>query len=106
MEKGARVSTQEDPLFAAALRTDASIFVEDVETADLAVVNLAFEQKSFGHRALIHSHLCHDGQLWGVLQPCIFGRPRVWTEFDRSVIAGVERQLTPLVVTFVTAADM
>ncbi|MBC8120471.1 MAG: GAF domain-containing protein [Gemmatimonadaceae bacterium] len=97
---------EEDPLFAAALRTDASIFVEDVETADPAVVNLAFEQKSFGHRALIHSHLCYDGHLWGVLQPCIFGRPRVWTEFDRDVIARVERRLTPLVVTFVKATGV
>lgn len=96
----------EDPLFAAALRTDASIFVEDVETADPAVVNLAFEQKSFGHRALIHAHLCSEGHLWGVLQPCIFGRPRVWTESDRGVIAGVEKRLTPLVVTFVRAAGV
>lgn len=92
---------KEDPLFAAALRTDPSIFVEDVETADPKVVNLAFEQKSFGHRALIHSHLCQDGMLWGVLQPCIFGQPRIWSEFDRAIIAQVEQKVTPLAVAYV-----
>ena len=94
----------EDPLFAAALRTDPSIFVEDVETADPKVVNLAFEQKNFGHRALIHAHLCQDGLLWGVLQPCIFGQPRVWTEFDRAIIAQVEQKITPSAVAYVKQA--
>jgi len=92
---------KEDPLFAAALRTDPSIFVEDVETADPRVVNLAFEQKSFGHRALIHSHLCQDGMLWGVLQPSIFDRPRIWSEFDRAIVAQIEHKLTPLAVMYV-----
>jgi GAF domain-containing protein len=55
----------EDPQFAAALRTEPSIFVEDVETADPKVVNKEFERKEFGHRALIHSHLAQDGKLWG-----------------------------------------
>lgn len=95
---------KEDPLFAAALRTEESIFVEDVETANPEVVNLAFEQKNFGHRALVHSHLCQDDMLWGILQPCVFGKPRVWTEFDRSVIAQVEKKITPLAVAYVKAA--
>ena len=91
---------KEDPLFAAALRTEESIFVEDVETASPEVVNRAFEQKHFGHRALIHAHLCQDGLLWGILQPCVFGKPRVWTEFDRSVITQVEKKITPLAVAY------
>lgn len=95
---------QEDPLFAAALRTEPSIFVEDVETADPKVVNLAFEQKSFGHRALIHSHLCQDGMLWGVLQPSIFNRPRVWTEFDRAIVAQIEKKIIPLAVAYIKQA--
>jgi GAF domain-containing protein len=94
----------QDPLFAAALRTETSIFVEDVETASPEVVNLAFEQKNFGHRALIHAHLCQDGALWGILQPCIFGKPRVWTEKDRKAIAQLEKKLTPLAVAYVKAA--
>lgn len=93
---------KEDPLFAAALRTEESIFVEDVETASPEVVNLAFEQKHFGHRALVHSHLCQDGMLWGILQPCVFGKPRVWTEEDRFVIAQVEKKIAPLAVAYFT----
>jgi GAF domain-containing protein len=96
----------EDPLFAAALRTEDSIFVEDVETASPEVVNVDFERKNFGHRALIHAHLCQDGQLWGILQPCVFGKPRVWTDFDRSVIASVTEKITPLAVDYVKAANI
>ncbi len=61
----------EDPLFAAALNAEPSIFVEDVETANPSVVNREFEQTNFGHRALVHAHLIENGQLWGVLQPCV-----------------------------------
>lgn len=93
----------EDPLWAAAVRTQPSIFVEDVETADPQVVNKAFEQKNFGHRALIHAHLCCDGQLWGILQPCVFGKPREWTKADRSIIGTVTAKLTPLAVSYVNA---
>lgn len=96
---------KEDPLFAAALGLEASIFVEDVETASAEVVNLAFEQTHFGHRALIHSHLCQNGMLWGILQPCVFDQPRVWSEFDRSVISQVEQQLTPIAVAYIQATS-
>ncbi len=96
----------EDPLFAAALRTAPSIFVEDVETAPPEVVNKAFEHDSFGHRALIHAHLCFDGELWGVLQPCVFGKPRVWTGSDRSIIAEVTDKIVPLAVAYVKSANI
>ncbi len=95
---------KEDPMFAAAVRTEPSIFVEDVETASPEVVNLAFEQENFGHRALIHAHLCQDGGLWGILQPCIFGKPRIWTQKDRSIIAYLEKKITPLAVAYVKAS--
>ena len=95
----------EDPLFAAALRTDPSIFVEDVETADPKVVNKDFEHKTFGHRALIHAHLCCEGQLWAILQPCVFGQPRIWTETDRAIISAVIDRLTPIVINYVKAAQ-
>lgn len=96
---------KEDPLWAAAVRTEPSIFVEDVETASPEVVNKAFEQKNFGHQALIHAHLIYDGQLWGILQPCVFNQPRVWTEKDRQVIAQVTEKLAPMAVTYVQAAQ-
>lgn len=94
----------EDPMFAAALRTAPSIFVEDVETASPDVLNKDFEQKNFGHRALIHAHICHDGQLWGVLQPSMFGKPRVWTDEERSLIATIVEKITPLAVSYVKEA--
>lgn len=97
---------RDDPMFAAALRAQPPIFVEDVERADPAVLNADFERNSFGHRALVHAHLCHKGQLWGILQPCIFGHPRVWSEFDRFVIAELVERLTPIAVQQVQAAGV
>lgn len=95
----------DDPMFAAALRTEPSIFVEDVETASPAVLNRQFEQENFGHRALIHAHLCQDGQLWGVLQPSVFGRPRSWTETERQMIDAIVHAVTPYAVAYVRAAN-
>jgi GAF domain-containing protein len=97
---------KEDPLFAAAIRANPSIYVEDVETANPEVVNKEFERQQFGHRALIHAHLCQDGQLWGILQPCVFGQKRVWSEFDHAIINQLESKLTPLAVTYVQLAAM
>jgi GAF domain-containing protein len=97
---------QEDPMFAAALRAKDSIFVEDIETADPTVLNVEFERNYLGHRALIHAHLRHDGLLWGILQPCIFGHPRVWSEFDRSVVTQLTEKLTPIVIQVVQAAGV
>jgi GAF domain-containing protein len=97
---------KEDPLFAAALRTEPSIFVEDVETASPEVVNLAFERENFGHRALVHAHLGQDGVLWGILQPCVFGKPRLWNEFDHFVITQVTEKITPLAIAYVKSAGI
>ncbi|WBO85729.1 GAF domain-containing protein [Hymenobacter yonginensis] len=80
---------QEDPLFRAALAAKPSVFVEDVETAPPTVLNRAFEHKTFGHRALIHAHITEHGQLWGILQPCLFGQPRAWTADERAAIESI-----------------
>ncbi|MBF2067422.1 MAG: GAF domain-containing protein [Calothrix sp. C42_A2020_038] len=93
--------TSEDPMFAAAVQTKPSIYVEDVETASPDIVNREFEHSTFGHRALIHSHLCYENQLWGILQPCIFGTSRPWSDFDRIVMSEVETKLTPVVVKYI-----
>lgn len=93
----------EDPMFAAALRTAPSIFVEDVETASSDVLNRQFEQENFGHRALIHAHLSYEGQLWGVLQPSVFGRSRSWTDSERQVIDQLVPAITPMAVSYVNA---
>ncbi len=96
-------SLAQDPLFVAALQAKPSVYVEDVETADPQIVNRAFERETFGHRALIHAHLRHDGQLWGILQPCIYGQPRIWTETDRAIMTEVEQAITPLAIAYVKA---
>lgn len=91
----------EDPMFAAALATQPSIFIEDVEAASPEVLNTQFERENFGHRALIHAHLCHAGDLWGVLQPCVFDRPRIWTAAERQVMEEVVQAITPISVSYV-----
>lgn len=92
-------------MFAAALKTAPSIFVEDVKTADPSVLNIEFESKHFGHRALIHAHICQNGLLWGILQPCVFAEPRVWQERDRTLIQTVIVRLTPFVIQAVKSAQ-
>jgi GAF domain-containing protein len=92
---------QQDPLFAAALRTDPSIFVEDVNTAPPSVLNREFEDKTFGHRALIHAHLVQDGKLWGILQPAIFGQARQWSADDRKFIEQLVPRVSPVVKAYV-----
>lgn len=92
---------KEDPMFAAALQCQPSIFVEDIETAAPEKVNRQFEKEHFGHRALIHAHLCKEGKLWGILQPCVFSQPRIWTKSDRQLIREITQRTTPLVVEYV-----
>lgn len=75
--------------------------IEDLETPNPEVINKDFERQNFGHRALIHAHLCQNGELWGILQPCIFGQKRVWSEFDRATITELESKLTSVVVSYV-----
>ncbi len=90
-----------DPMFAAALRTEPSIIVNDVETASPDILNKEFERETFGHRALIHAHICFEGQLWGVLQPSVFGRPRQWTQLEAAAIEQLVQAITPSVISYV-----
>ncbi len=92
-----------DPMFAAALNCKPSIYVEDVETADPDIVNSEFEAEAFGHRALIHGHLCESDQLWGIWQPCVFDRPRHWTAGDKEIMETIVSRATPLVKQYVLA---
>jgi GAF domain-containing protein len=96
--------TSEDPMFAAAVRTDPSIFIEDIKTTSDRIVSRQFEAENFGHRALIHAHLSHEHQLWGVLQPCIFDRPRKWTRSERETIDSIVKLITPIAIDYVNSA--
>ncbi|AHJ98208.1 GAF domain-containing protein [Hymenobacter swuensis] len=88
---------RQDPLFRAALAARPSVYVEDVETAPPTVLNRAFEHETFGHRALIHAHITENGQLWGILQPCLFGVPRVWMPAEHAAVESVLPLLLPVV---------
>lgn len=97
---------EEDPMFAAALRAAPSIFVEDVETAGPETLNRDFERQKMGHRALIHGHICQDGLLWGILQPCVFGSSRRWSETDRRFLLEVIDRIRPRVVSYGQSAPV
>ena len=34
----------------------------------------------------MHAHLTEGDQLWGILQPCVFGHPRHWTVAERDYL--------------------
>ncbi|QJW89664.1 GAF domain-containing protein [Spirosoma taeanense] len=92
---------QEDPLIRAALAMRPSVHVDDVETAAPETLNREFERKTFGHRALIHAHIQQYGQLWGILQPCVFGQPRHWTENEKTQIEAMLPRLQPVIAAYV-----
>ncbi|MGB3492575.1 MAG: GAF domain-containing protein [Elainellaceae cyanobacterium] len=89
-----------DPLMAIAFRTAEPVFVEDIETASADVINLDYERKEFGHRALVHAPIYGDGRLIGILEPCMFEQPREWTEADRELVAIAQEALTPIVLSY------
>lgn len=96
---------QEDPLFRAAIEGRPSVYVNDVDTATSDVLNQEFEQKTFGHRALIHAHVHAENELWGILQPCVFGEPRQWTSDEKMEIGSILPRLYPVIRQYVTEAD-
>ncbi len=85
-----------DPLMALAFRTPEAVFVDDIETVSEAVVNVVYEREAFGHRALIHAPIYHEGQLYGILEPCVFKHSREWTSYDRSIIDLVQQRSAPV----------
>jgi len=89
-----------DPLMILAFQSPAAVYVEDVETADAATINLAYEQQVFKNRALIHAPIYAEGRLYGILEPCIFDQPRVWTASDRWLTEQMQQRLAPLVIQY------
>ncbi len=92
---------EDDPMFAEALRNPAALYIEDVLSADPALVNGAYEVEHFGHRALVHAPLYHDGEMYGILEPCVMGAPRVWSETDRAIVAEVQERIAPAAAAYV-----
>ncbi len=97
---------KEDPLFRAALAGRPSVFVDDVAAAGPEVLNQEFERRTFGHRALVHAHITNHGQLWGILQPCVFGHPRHWTAAERAYLDGAVSLFLPVVQAYMDGRDV
>ncbi|OON68490.1 GAF domain-containing protein [Hymenobacter sp. CRA2] len=88
----------EDPLFRAALAAEPTVYVDDVDAAGPEVLNRDFERRTFGHRALVHAPILDaDRQLWGILQPCVFGHPHHWTAGQREYLEAALPLLLPVV---------
>ena len=67
----------------------------------ISLVNGEYEEKHFGHRALVHAPLYHEGLMYGILEPCVFGEPRVWSAEDRAVVESVQARLAELAAAYV-----
>jgi GAF domain-containing protein len=91
-----------DPMMGLAAKDPTALFIEDIETAGPDVLNLEFE-RDFLHRALIHAPVYDEGELLGILEPCTFGEPHVWTEDDKSLTAAVQERLGPVAGKFMRA---
>ncbi len=91
----------DDPMFAMALGDPAALYIEDVLSADPALVNGPYEVAHFGHRALIHAPLYHDGLMYGILEPCMIEAPRAWSDADRANTALVQESIAPAAADYV-----
>ena len=94
---------EDDPMFAVALRDPAALYIEDVLAADPALVNGPYEVEHFGHRALVHAPIYHDGLMVGILEPCVMGAPRVWSQTDRTIVVEVQARIAPVAAAYVAA---
>ncbi len=70
------------------------------------MLNKAFENRTIGHRALIHAHITDHGELWGILQPCQFGHPRRWTGYERGFVEDLLPQLLPLIKKYIATESL
>ncbi|MDH3691556.1 MAG: GAF domain-containing protein [Gammaproteobacteria bacterium] len=91
----------DDPMFALALRDPNALYIEDIETAGPDVLNRDYERDLFGHRALIHAPIYYQDLMFGIFEPCVFCKPRQWTEFDRAVTVWAQTKLGPMAAEYV-----
>lgn len=92
---------RKEPMLYAALAGAPSFFIEDIETS--TEINRELERKELKHRSFVHAHIYDKGKLHGILQPCVFGAPRVWTCYDRALIAHLVLRLVPVVKSIVAS---
>jgi len=89
----------EDPMYREALNNPQALYIDDIETAP--GVNASFEREHFGHTALVHAPIHHDGLMYGIIEPCVFDGPRVWDEEDRALIKLAQQLCVPTVIEYI-----
>ena len=91
----------EDPMYREALTNPGALYIDDIEKADPNLVNAAYELEHFGHTALIHAPIHKDGLMYGIIEPCVFSGPRVWSSADRVLTALAQERCIPSVVDYI-----
>jgi GAF domain-containing protein len=86
-----------------ASRTPVAVYIADIEDEGPDILNIEFERKDYGHTAFIHAPAYDGDDFVGILEPCTFGDPHVWTEEDKSLTAAVQDRLGPVAGRFVHA---
>ena len=89
-----------DPLTASAYKSPEAKFIDDIETAAPDTLDLAMERAIFGHRALVHAPIYYENTFYGILEPCVFDIPRIWSERDRTLIEALQSHLGSWVVRY------
>ena len=92
----------DSPLFEAAIATEHSVFVENVDTeyTNLRKIDPFIRTE----QSIAQGHIIKQDQLWGILRVCIFERTRNWMQFDRSLIIHSIQRLQPTVINYMEAA--
>lgn len=93
-------ATLAEPMLKKAFSDPAALFVEDIETAAPGVLNADLERRVFGHRALVHAPLYHEGAFYGILETAVRDRPRVWTADDRALITWLQPRTARLAAAY------
>ena len=92
-----------DPMYGLAMDDPDAIYIDDIETAPSDLLNVEFERKHFGHRALVHAPVYYQGKFYGILEPCVFDTPRIWSEADRAITTWTQARIGPLAAEYVEA---
>ena len=93
---------EKDPLFAAALQCERSIFLDDLASVSPKKGDIAFFAQQYkGQKSLVQGHICSNNQLWGIFQASQFTRSRPWTRFDHNMVHTIIDKITPLVSVYV-----
>lgn len=94
--------SETDPLFAAALSCEPTIYIENVEQLIHDSKECFIWQRNYSeYKALMQAHISMSGELWGIIQAAHFNHPRPWTQFDRNLVLQIIDKITPLVTVYV-----